>query len=373
MATDTWGVDTYHVNVGNGDCSFHVLAYLALKDRRVAWRCVLIDGGSAMMKVDPGPNTHQPHPVRQMIGFLTQNYEWPNSSNKRCQLDTIVISHWDEDHYGALLAMIKDDAAINKGVIDYLKYTDDGTTLRPATYFYVPNWAWGWQSPKLNGAPGKYMNCDAAGYGSINIFYEGYKTTVLEHYVPFCMLRTADPNLQGMSLGLVLGREFFFNKKCSVNVDQVPDLAALVKSNPPQDPKIQPNDPLPPSMYCIAVMQRQLGPSAVGVIPDAKVTRTNRVSIICIIYWTDTKRISHYLAGDADDPTEVDTINWLIRSGVSKMTTMKLSHHGSRSSTPLGFLNACNPQNIFMSTPSSRHIHPCTFRVMAPVEMCFWY
>jgi hypothetical protein len=54
-------------------------------------------------------------------------------------------------------------------------------------------------------------------------------------------------------------------------------------------------------------------------------------------------------------------LNWLT-SGDARpagMTSVKISHHGSRSSTPLDFWDEVKPKNVVISLPSRMHIHPC--------------
>ncbi|KAK4153608.1 hypothetical protein C8A00DRAFT_33628 [Chaetomidium leptoderma] len=345
MSNSSWQVQSFHVNVGNGDCSIHVLEYQpSLVQKALAYKCVLIDGGSAWLPIDVGTKTAGTNPLRDMIARLNTLYRWANG---HCQFDTIVLTHWDEDHYGNLLQTIKEDAAVYGGFPPYLQYTNDNLQL-PLTYFYVPNWHSG---TGLNGPSWYYLRAKK-GYAYINRRYErGHRTTAFD-FVPFAILRAAD-----LSLKNVLGAEFFFNTLCRGAISDVQDLSSLVKANPPTGPYISPTDTTPPSMYCIGVCQVVPGTPSVSVIKEDP-TRTNKFSIACIILWTDTWQISHYGAGDADQDTENRILGWLTKSHSGIMTSVKISHHGSRSSTPLNLFPTAKPRNIVMSIPSGMHRHP---------------
>lgn len=337
-----WRVDSHHVNVGNGDCSIHVLVYLP--DR--AFKCVLLDGGSAWMSIDPGTGANSQNPIRNMLAYLDTAYRWINN---RCQFDTVVLSHWDEDHYGNLLKTIKEDAS-PRTTIPYLKYDNNNA---PATFFYAPNWLAGY---RLNGAFWAYIR-ERNGFAEINKDYVPRGETQSYTWVPFCILRNPERQLNN-----VLGAEFFTNNLCTQPLNQINNLRALVDANKPQMPA--PATTYMPCMYCVGVYQTTLGrPPAEVILEDP--TRTNRVSIVCIVYWADTGRISHYLAGDADQVTEGNVLRWIVNGGQwGRMTSVKLSHHGSRSSTPItpSLLRVARPRTVVLSIPSGMHIHPCKWR-----------
>jgi hypothetical protein len=349
MATPYLRVDSYHLNIGNGDGSIHVLVS---QPGRVAHKCVLVDGGSTRTKLDPKTKASSPNPIRAFVTALSSVYAWANG---RCQFDTIVLTHWDEDHYGTLIKTIREDAR-DHGRIPYLKYDAND---RPATYFYVPNW---FPGPGLNGArPWELKYSHVRGllepYGWINTSYTGRGRTTKYAWVAFCILRPPEVGL-GLGMRGVLGAELFNNTlvPSTIRLTQIPDIAQLAQANPSA-----PIGNIPaPSLYCIGVDQTVLGPPAVEVIKES-VTMTNRVSIVCVLYWADTGRISHYLGGDADQTTEAAVLNWLTSGDArpARMTSVKISHHGSRSSTPLDFWDEVKPKNVIISLPSRMHIHPC--------------
>ncbi|KAK4171649.1 hypothetical protein QBC36DRAFT_249207 [Triangularia setosa] len=348
MSNSSWQVQSFYVNVGNGDCSIHVLEYRpSIVQKPLAYKCVLVDGGSAWLPIDVGTGTAGTNPLRNMIAHLNVLYRWVNGY---CQFDTIVLTHWDEDHYGNLLRTIKEDAVMYAGFPPYLKY--DNSRL-PLTYFYVPNW---YSDTGLNGPSWYYMRA-TRGYAYINRSYKRGRRTTAFDFVPFAILRAADSSLKD-----VLGAEFFFNTPCRGAISDVQDLSSLVRANPPTGPYINPADTTPPSMYCIGVCQVVPGTPSVSVIKENP-TRTNKFSIAFIILWTDTWRISHFSAGDADQDTEHRILAWLTKNHPGTMTSVKISHHGSRSSTPLSLFPTAMPRNIIMSIPSGMHRHP-TLEVM---------
>lgn len=348
----TWGVDSYHVNVGTGDCSVHVLVYQPgapdKKDRK-ACRCVLIDGGSVRNKLNPKTGIED-EPVQRTVRWLTNRYSWDDD---QCRFDSIVISHWDEDHYAGVLQAIQKDSAT--GNVPYIKYAQTAQGLEPATYLYCPNWT-DMDKLKLNPAPSGWVG-QKDGLVYINRLYTGIRgqTPAKADWVSFCRLRTAEESLQN-----VLGVEFFSNSKCSLNPASVTNLDTLVRNNPPVPPCAglpNPQSP-PPQMLCLSVQNFVLG-GRLRVVTEP-LTKTNRYSIVCIIYWSDTKRISHYLAGDLNQVTEGKILKWIKDndSRNCRMTSVKLSHHGARSSTPLNMTLDTMPVNMLISNPSAGHVHP---------------
>lgn len=134
--------------------------------------------------------------------------------------------------------------------------------------------------------------------------------------------------------------------------------ADLLKTNPPEDPEDG-----RPGMYCIGVMEQTFPyASKLPMIIPEGVTKTNKVSIAAMIMWDNgagkPPRCSHYFAGDASDRPEAEFVAWLKAGDVTRVTSAKLSHHGSRSSTPLTMLETFQPSNIIISNPNGRYFHP---------------
>lgn len=356
---DTWKVDSYHVNIGNGDCSIHLLVDLTAAPDTCA-RCVLVDGGSARTAVDTGTKLKDWIPLNNMIAWLSSAYTWPYTPTHQLQFDSIVLTHWDEDHYGQMLWSICQTANNNNGKIPYLKFGGGG---EPLTYLYAPNWSFGYQ---LNGPKDmyQYIKIDDYGIGSINSNYNIWrkKASMEEEpvWVQFCQFR-----IEELARYNVMGVEFFFNT--GIN-SPAASLEALAQANPPGRGTILPSVAAPPGLYCVGALQRTPASTGVGVV-QGNPTLTNKVSLATVLYWTQSGKVSQYLAGDMDQPTEGLILDFL-RIGHPQprpMTAVKISHHGSKSSTPLqstlsnlSFLQQAAPRNIILSIPSSRHMHPCT-------------
>ncbi|EGX53135.1 hypothetical protein AOL_s00006g513 [Orbilia oligospora ATCC 24927] len=102
----------------------------------------------------------------------------------------------------------------------------------------------------------------------------------------------------------------------------------------------------------------------------------NDTSIAMIVSWLcnngQNTSISHYFAGDLNVDNEEELIGWLVPEVASStirttianpsqrqtyIKTMKLSHHGSLTSTPAFFVAAANPMNLIVSA-GSRNGHP---------------
>lgn len=89
--------------------------------------------------------------------------------------------------------------------------------------------------------------------------------------------------------------------------------------------------------------------------------KTNNTSIVCLVIFPGSGRVSYYLAGDADGELELRVAAWI---GDITVTTMKLSHHGSATSSPLRLLKLLKPKTILVSA-GDQHGHPSELSVIA--------
>lgn len=94
---------------------------------------------------------------------------------------------------------------------------------------------------------------------------------------------------------------------------------------------------------------------------------SNSTSIVCIVVFPDVEDpVSHYLAGDADGELELRVAAWVN----TKVTTMKLSHHGSSTSSPLKLVKLYSPKTIVVSA-GNRHSHPSEDPILSyPSSLC---
>ncbi|KAI5811785.1 hypothetical protein DFH27DRAFT_44001 [Peziza echinospora] len=98
---------------------------------------------------------------------------------------------------------------------------------------------------------------------------------------------------------------------------------------------------------------------------DEKNDKRNWQSTVAIVLWKDTKRVSHYFAGDADFEKELFATKWVLGDGSTKrdgeplVPCMKISHHGSHSSTPIPILRTFQPHYLIASLgDSNTYFHP---------------
>jgi hypothetical protein len=147
-------------------------------------------------------------------------------------------------------------------------------------------------------------------------------------------------------------------------------------------------DPSVPGIYVVAVSTRSFqAPAAnvaaasnpisaadqVGIINEhGPGTPKNASSIACMIMWppdgetSHTPVISHFFAGDLWWSTEQDLYLWTGLKGDRTnndgwIPTIKLSHHGSKSSTPWPMLNAYNPRHMIASVCEGNG-HPSEYK-----------
>jgi hypothetical protein len=376
MDYNNWNVDSYHINVAIGDSAIHLLQNVNTHQVESA---VLIDGGTAMEKhKDPRfpESLRAINPVRMTIERIDQEniYKFPSNY---LQFDTIVLTHWDEDHYGGLVDLLRSDSrdpsVFQNRIYRYLKYGRDqqGNTV-PITVMYAPNLegginAKGEPNKDYNGMHRVWFAYDpATHFVSINLS-DNPKDNPQFH--PFAVFKHAgDENATGVNYGStysVLGTNFFNN----ISLQKEPEIMLpreLLQANPPWGARTADGRP---GMYCVSVQQKVFPYPKLPVIVKERITKTNRVSIAAVIMWGDGKsrpQVSHYFAGDLDETNEANLFYWLLRGEVFRIPSMKLSHHGARSSTPFLYYNNKNrtvfdvlrPANIIISNPNGSYFHP---------------
>ena len=340
---ETSSVESHHVNVDIGDCAVHILCESDAASGKTVKSAVLIDGGTS------SPSDNAP---RNIINKLTVLYKL----SKKLTLQTIIVTHWDEDHYGGLRDLISQDMkkAIKDGLspskgLDYLLW--DPANGTPQTYFYCPNE----NVTKLlkKGLAGGFRRGTKPNEQYIEVCVS--EEPQGEIWKPFAILRSADNDVY-----TVLGVNFFSNNKLSSRPGAITPAGLLRLHN---------LEPGTPGMFCIGVKYQTFGVEPPKIIRESG-SETNQSSIAAAILWapqvSDTKPVkcSHYFAGDADDDREKRYLGWLGQSDaqsekdkVTQISNIKLSHHGSRTSTPLPIVNF-KPKNIVVSNPKGRYIHP---------------
>ena len=334
-------VTSYHINVKVGDAAIHLVIKGSGGQEEIL-RAVLIDGGSSKRNAILGKD----NALKRMIDRLSTLY------GTVLAFDTIVISHWDEDHYGGLVDLLRADMkrAVETSVqpskvLTYLKWKTENNEEVPETYMYCPNEA----GKGVNGLPESFRRGPEPTTGIfVQVCTDDDPSKDKGSWRSFARLRSAEKT---GDLYTVLGANFFTNTELPNNPGKITP-AELVAKNPP---------PLGwPGMYCIGVKNTTFEMNKPPRIIREGVTKTNQWSITCVILWPNAgspPKCSHYSAGDADELRESTYMEWLQAGGIAGMTNMKLSHHGSRSSTPLTS-NQLSPVNIIISNPTGLYFHP---------------
>jgi glyoxylase-like metal-dependent hydrolase (beta-lactamase superfamily II) len=116
-------IDSHFINIGIGDGAVHVLLEKKNNKPQCIVRTVLIDGGLETAK----------ETLAAAISDIRKKY------HTQFRFDAIVITHWDEDHYGAVTEMLYLDA----------KATGESTYIdRNRTKVYLPWTGWNKIPPK---------------------------------------------------------------------------------------------------------------------------------------------------------------------------------------------------------------------------------
>lgn len=379
-----WDVHSYHYSVGAGDAAIHLLVDASVSQPRVQG-AVLLDGGRAVG-----------FPIlKEGIRRLSSQYNCGSDSAGRplpLRFNSIVISHWDDDHCGGIIKLMLSDLQEKAGhgtptkdlKSSYCKYNASG---EPITILYAPYWL---QASSSTKKPAKQDAYQRPG------LWRRYKDSATKQpYVNMCVdkydddkdwvqkvarlctetgYRSADKRV-GM-----LGRNFFYNGdgmplRSEDDPAHITDVTTLIKHMTLANQ---------PGLFCIGAdsmlvdkgdVQAKLPPGGVdepGVIDAGGDTAVNRSSIICIIVHSNGS-VLHYFGGDAAYESEQYLPEWLTKNG-GKLNTeiipvMKLGHHGAATSSPINLLDLFMPQYVFVSS-GSQYGHPSKFRYVVQTKTC---
>jgi hypothetical protein len=402
-------VDTIHLNVGVGDCSIvcklqHVAGATA---KPILISAVLIDGGYASAAAV----------IKQCLTVqLPNRYDVETVMKGKVILTAVVITHWDADHYGGVMNLIRTDLIEQIDLIEQskgkklkLKEINDlrcsffnQPSLFPNivyTTLYVPYW-------EVEGV-NKSTPMDRLQKNDKSEPWPGSGDTL-----NFKLLKTESGYNNSWVMGLCrlrssstqnLGKNLFNGLGPPLNKDLTSPLklaTELMKTNAP----LSPNQPAllanEPALVCVgcnldgvwktpkmSLSIRNVGekgkltrvsPSSAQKLnlqvtedhpPDKSVKivnintghsasqNTNAASISCVILWANKSgHVSHYLAGDLYWDWETPLINWISLTK-EPIGAMKLSHHGSESSSPAAVFLSLNPMTVIASAGTS-HGHP---------------
>lgn len=351
MSAGTYGIDSIHINIGQGDSAIHLLIENPRNVRPTILRATLFDGGEG--------NANNLSSIKGTIDAIQRDYTFP-AGTTTLKFDSIVVTHWDSDHYKGVVNLIKDDIGNQRpkpGDGDklgcrYFKYTGNDRK-KPETTFYAPYWTGTAKSPPkpppakmprgVNDRP-EVLRENATTKGRMDFLYEQPGTNIW--FDEICNLSYEPEEM--------LGVNFLTNEKLKAGV-----LYKDVKT-----PKLLIDNvahPYPVGIFCVSSRGAVLGdadPPFPVLIIDDKNEKKNWHSVGAVVLWKDTEHISHYFAGDAMYITERKIKDWVGRGKVTTVPSMKLSHHGAATSTPADMLTQFQPVNLVVSAGSSNHGHP---------------
>ncbi|KAH0592376.1 hypothetical protein MHUMG1_09877 [Metarhizium humberi] len=256
----------------------------------------------------------------------------------KLKLDSIVITHWDHDHYDGITVLLQSEVGkLNEGnpnpipKISFLKWTGGV----PDTILYCPRHKrigqWGRKIKGISDVSEFYVAHDDAFQEDMVYIKPDANNTWTDYQ--FAKLRVTDESIwdvlaqdAGMQARPILCRrdEAEFGHTYGLKLHS--------------------------SSAAISCVRRG-------------VTLTNQSSIAAMVLWAGSKganpRASNYLAGDMGQTYEKSIQQWLCDGGVKHIRSVKLSHHGSHFSTPLKMFEKFNPLNTFIPTPiHATHGHP---------------
>ncbi|GME34039.1 hypothetical protein FN846DRAFT_301210 [Neofusicoccum parvum] len=380
-------VDSFHLGLGKpGDSSIHLVVKEHGGSDEVEW-AMLVDGGTSACK------GHVTSAIQAIQGSGKYQFATP----KKLTFDCVVISHWDADHYGGLLAAIAEDItrqAVSDSVtpfekirISFFRYGSKG---EPKTIVYCPGF--GYETTGFPRFDHVHRRNDPPISDSTFIFETGFSVGRGKMVDKACKICVEFTDYTAGQFRTMLGANLVTGKFLADGGD-VAALAASVGS--PSD-LIETHKAIPgrPGIYIVAVSDRtigtnptppsgeggsralsasyyeqhhidaDLGPDRVFIIDEgtSHSTPKNKSSIACLIMWPgNPPRLSQYFAGDLFWEKEQALVEWTKTTGTRTVgkwvPTVKASHHGAKSSTPISLLDNFKPQNLIASV-GDKHGHP---------------
>ena len=374
------GVASFFIDVPNGDAAIHLLYSTdGPQATKKVERAIMVDGGAQLdwhaEKCDQS--------VYRTIREIEDEYECQSeeiqggtepqtSRRKGLQFDAFVVTHWDHDHYQGLMWFLHQSMKESEHVgLSRAIYAPGNGPAIPLSTFYAPNWKSNYIEPK--GGPSQFP------WALLDFFRTPYDANDTKHFgnqLPSdaCMAinigsqspKSAQdwyPNLLRMRIGTanLLGRNFFSREDPPPNVRNSPNLSTLLNhydtwaSMYPDIVGVADNAKIP-GFFCVAANTNVIGGTSAKLL-----TVTNKSSICCLIAWKPTDYVSLFSAGDAHAALELAICDWLQFEDTDDKaaTILKLSHHGSASSTPPILWPRLKPQHVVsMSSLLAGHAHP---------------
>ncbi|KAJ5885447.1 hypothetical protein N7495_009957 [Penicillium taxi] len=398
MKSDAFYVETIQAGVPNGECSIHLLLRRG-QEKPVVERAVLIDGGNdGCMKHAGGKKACLA--IELAMLDISNMYELGTRYNvpgeiTRLRFDAWVITHWDEDHY--------------IGAMNYFVDCFDQANSRCWTAQSSSQ-----PGPEMKGHHEEFLAGDMDGY-CVGMQHVGTHVTLAQAStkVPMFWLsgyrESTDNDRLNLKPHSILGVDFFTGER-DANLDWIRNQqqgvkmdAALARLTPSKQPRLiclgiagmflgdkkEPDleelfkeankNPKTQLQGTVSKTTRrrtanndddegddaavesdeeeetQAGQTSADNEPKAKLLKQslqNLTSIIAGVVWVEEghRRVSTLWMGDAVASIERELVNKWGNLGAIKV--LKLSHHGSRGSTPPELLKTLKPERCLVSAGS---------------------
>ncbi|KAF2147997.1 hypothetical protein K461DRAFT_324960 [Myriangium duriaei CBS 260.36] len=290
-------VKSFFLNIGVGDGAIHVLVNKNQPNQAVS--AVLIDGGRVSA-------------TGKLLSAITKVAQEYNIQH----FDSIVITHWDGDHYEAVYKLLY-----------YCRRPNDGSSLmldQTASKVYFPwrgfqkiinNNCLRTQPRNANGGPP--FDLQARGFGADNNWYTLCEAVYSTYSIGYDLFSGITINTNHASL--------------SEAYDTIDTAYLQLQARP--------------VFLCVGADDRfinmgPLDPLAVWLNDPHNGKIMNASSIMACVIWPRDhgQRISLYTGGDASEPEESRLVDWIgnndMAHQLTKIDVIKAGHHGSHFSTP---------------------------------------
>ena len=362
---ETYGVDSYHINIGTGDAALHVLVCIYYdgqgNETQKTWvDAILVDAGYYEGHAD-GIIEH----LDSTIAHCNEYY----ANQEALTVSHIVLTHWDQDHFSGLTSLFERNMREDLANDHHLR-----------TNVYKPSFLRNFQEDKSN----LLIGADELAGELYNLRWAKTAGAVIEYAIDLekagvnrvdngpllqnpgiLVLPSNQSNFPPYRRGRFAIGQNLFNLKAGLAVGDyttVKGPEGLLQENPPAA-----NHGV--GMYivaagCCVIGYGDLTKIGPKILIDDRVPAENKnnssIAIMVIFRRHDgTPHIAHYFAGDLGLIVEQYIIAWTQMNQPHEVHTIKLSHHGATDSTPSAMLTTWKPRNVIISAGAAQgYGHP---------------